>query len=69
MNPLVFEDRELTEGEAFSLTKQEVLARKVIKIAKTVPPWNGAVLKHITELDQKPIECYEFWWVDREENK
>ena len=67
MNPLVFEERELNESEARSLTKQEVLARKIIKSARTVPPFKNAVLKHITELDYKPIDCYEFWWVQGEE--
>ena len=67
MNSLVFEERELNVGEAFSLTKQEVLARKIIKSYKSNPPWKNAVLKHITELDYEPREPYEFYWVDGEE--
>lgn len=69
MEDLITTERELTETEARSLTKEQVRLRKRSHIDRMTT--HEIVqrrryrfrLLHITELDYKPTEYYEFWWL------
>jgi hypothetical protein len=63
--------KELNEGQAFALTSEQVKERKqlaldsvsshqLVQYAKA-----GMRFVHVTELDHRPIEYYEFFWVNR----
>jgi len=60
-NELVSLERELTETEARSLSREQVATRKKLKW-ENYPAVHGHIVKHITELEHSPVEYYEWFW-------
>jgi hypothetical protein len=61
-NKLVSLDRELNETEARSLSPEQVAERKKLKW-ENYPGPKGHIVKHISELENSPVEYYEWFWV------